>query len=417
VIDLSGVDLEYGARLVLSGVSFRSGRGEFLGIVGPNGSGKTTLLKAIARLVSPARGVVLLDGQEISNFPAIALSRLVGLVPQATAPGFDFSVREVVAMGRYPHIGMFGQEKPADREAIRRAMEVTGTTPIASRSVREISGGELQRVLIARALAQEPAVLLLDEATAHLDLGHQVSILQTVRDLSRRIAVIGVFHDLNHAAHFCDRLVLLHDHRVLALGPPAMVLTEKNIGKAFGVRATVRVNPLSGRPVVSPVLESPSGMTRSLHVHVICGGGEGAGILSALHGEGYRVSAGVLAVNDSDYQTAQALGIPCITEPPFAPISGCSLANLELVTGQAGAVVVTKGPWGSGNIGNLRVLASLDPERIILVDSTPENGGEWDFTGGEARGILDSLKRRGARVVMDVPSVSASIREIEGGEW
>ncbi|MDH7491838.1 MAG: ABC transporter ATP-binding protein [Methanolinea sp.] len=414
MIDVSGVELGYGAQMVLSEVSFRSGKGEFLGIVGPNGSGKTTLLKAIARLLMPSHGVILLDGKEIGAFSAIGLSRLVGLVPQASSPGFDYSVRDVVMMGRYPHIGMFGGETPADRDAAKKAMDVTGIAPLAERSVREISGGELQRVIIARALAQEPEVLLLDEATAHLDLGHQVSILQMIRDLSRRVAVIGVFHDLNHAAYFCDRIILIHDHRILAMGDPAGVLTEENIARVFGVRAIVRMNPLSGRLVISPVLHPSCEAVKDSRVHVICGGGEGAGVLVALRDGGYRVTAGVLSLNDSDYLAAEALGIPCLTEPPFCPISEGSRRDLELLTGDADAIVVTRGPWGAGNIENLRVLSALDAGTIVIMGIASWDGMNWDYTGGEAERILCSLREKGARVADDVPAALAAVREITG---
>ncbi|MDH7510686.1 MAG: ABC transporter ATP-binding protein [Methanolinea sp.] len=414
MIDVSGVELGYGAQVVLSDVSFRSGKGEFLGIVGPNGSGKTTLLKAIARLVAPLRGVVMINGQEIEVFSAIGLSRLVGLVPQASAPGFEYSVRDVVMMGRYPHIGMFGGETPADRDAVRKAMEVTGIAPLADRSVREISGGELQRVIIARALAQEPEILLLDEATAHLDLGHQVSILQMIRELSRRIAVIGVFHDLNHAAYFCDRIILLHDHRILAMGDPAGVLTEENIARAFGVRAMVRINPLSGRPVVSPVLHPSCEAGKDSHVHVVCGGGEGAGVLVALRDGGYRVTAGVLSLNDSDYLAAEALGIPCLTEPPFCPISERSRRDLEVWARDADAIVVTRGPWGTGNIENLRVLSALDAGAVVIMGVSSWDGRKWDYTGGDAEKILSSLKEKGARVAADIPAALGAVREITG---
>ncbi|MDI9633017.1 MAG: ABC transporter ATP-binding protein [Methanolinea sp.] len=416
MLAISGVDLSYGAHLVLSGISLQSPRGTFLGIIGPNGSGKTTLLKAIARLVAPSRGTILLGGKEVGEYPARDLARMVGMVPQATAPGFDFPVQDVVMMGRYPHIGMLGAERPADREAVRRVMEVTGIAHLAERSTREISGGELQRVIIARALAQEPEVLLLDEATAHLDLGHQVAILQVVRDLARRITVIGVFHDLNHAAHFCDRLVLLHDHRILALGEPREVLTGENIERAFGIRAVVREDPLTGRPSISLIPPLPGDVEDSTRVHVVCGGGEGASILSALRSLGFSVTAGVLSVNDSDFVAADTLGIPCIAEPPFSPISDDSKRRLEGLVADADAVIVTRGPWGKGNIGNLEVLSRVDCHRVVLVGFSSWNGQKWDYTDGEAKRIVRSLIESGAREVPDFPSALRIIRTIGGRE-
>lgn len=416
MIDLRDVDLDYGAHAVLEDISFRSGRGEFLGIIGPNGSGKTTLLKAISRIVTPSNGTILLDQRELTDFTTMELSREIAVVPQAADPGFDFSVREVVRMGRYPHIGRFGSEKEEDREICRRAMEITRISHLAERSVLAISGGELQRVIIARALAQEPNLLLLDEPTAHLDLGQQMGILQTMKEMSREIAVIGVFHDLNYAAHYCNRLILLHKHRILAMGDPAGVLTQEFIRTAFEIDVTVRANPFTGRPSISPVYEPESIRGNCGRIHVISGGGEGSDLLQALHADGCDVTAGILAVNDSDYRTAQLLGIPCIAEPPFSTVTDRSLGELTLALEDARAVILTRGLWGAGNIGNLEVLESAKVKKIIILDRSGGEPREWDYTGGEAEAILERLKTGGAVLVRDTGSAVTAAREVDGGE-
>jgi iron complex transport system ATP-binding protein len=408
MIDLRDIDLDYGARIVLEDVSFQSGKGEFLGIIGPNGSGKTTLLKAISRIVTPSNGTILLDQRELADFTPLELSREIAVVPQAVDPGFDFSVRDVVRMGRYPHIGRFGSEKEEDREVCRRAMEITRISHLAERSVLAISGGELQRVIIARALAQQPNLLLLDEPTAHLDLGQQMVILQTMKDMSREIAVIGVFHDLNYAAHYCDRLILLYKHRILAMGDPGSVLTEGFIRTAFEIDVIVRSNPFTGRPSISPIYK-PEGKNRACgKVHVICGGGEGSDLLHALYTAGCKMSTGVLAVNDSDYRTARQLGIHCIAEPPFSPVTDRSLGELALALDNAQTVIVTKGPWGAGNIGNLKVLESSGVEKIIILDRWVREQVEWDYTEGEAEAILERLGSNGAVTVEDIRSAVAA---------
>lgn len=416
MIDLCNVDLDYGAQAVLKDISFQSGKGEFLGIIGPNGSGKTTLLKAISRAVTPSGGTILLDQQELADFTPLELSREIAVVPQAADPGFDYSVRDIVRMGRYPHIGRFGSEKEKDREICRRAMEITRISHLAERSVLAISGGELQRVIIARALAQEPNLLLLDEPTAHLDLGQQMGILQTMKEMSREIAVIGVFHDLNYAAHYCDRLILLHKHRILAMGEPAEVLTQDFIRAAFEINVMVRKNPLTGRPSISPVYE-PESMKRNCgRIHVICGGGEGADLFQILQADGCEVTTGVLAVNDSDYRAAKALGIPCISEPPFNPVTDRSLGELALALGDARTVILTRGLWGAGNIGNLRVLESADIKKVIILDRWAGEKEEWDYTGGEAESILDRLVSGGAIHVKDIRSAAAAVRDSIGGK-
>jgi iron complex transport system ATP-binding protein len=412
MIELQNVDLDYGARVVLEQVSFQGKKGEFLGIIGPNGSGKTTLLKAISRIIPPSQGAILLDERALKEFPSLELSRIIAVVPQAAEPGFDFTVREVVLMGRYPHLGKFGLEKEEDQKICRNAMEITGITHLADRSVRAISGGELQRVIIARALAQQPRLLLLDEPTAHLDLGQQMGILRTMKEMSLEIAVIGVFHDLNYAAHFCDRLILLHNHQILAIGDPASVLTQDSIKTAFGIEVMVRKNPFTGRPSISPIYTSPPARGSYERVHVICGGGEGSDLLRTLHSEGYQVTAGVLSVNDSDYSTARTLGIPCISEPPFSPVSERSMGELALWLEDARVVVLTRGLWGAGNIGNLRVLEPVNLYGVVILDSHTADSREWDFTGGEAAAILERLKAEGAMIAGDVHSAITAVSEL-----
>jgi len=181
MIELAGLDVNYGARKVLDAVTLEAKTGAFVGIIGPNGSGKTTLLKAISRVIAPAAGIVKLDGRPLEALTSRELAQSIAVVPQETKAGFDFTVRDVVLMGRYPRLGRFGKETEADLAACDRAMELTGITHLATRPINAISGGELQRAIIARALAQEPRHLLLDEATSHLDISHQVEILSTIK--------------------------------------------------------------------------------------------------------------------------------------------------------------------------------------------------------------------------------------------
>lgn len=404
MIELADVDLEYGAEKVLEGITFRSGAGELLGILGPNGSGKTTLLKAISRIVKPSNGVILVHSRSLGDFGQKELSREIAVVPQSSEPKFDFTVEEVVRMGRYPHKEWFAAEDERDRRVARHAMEATGILHLAGRSVLEISGGELQRVIIARALAQEPKILLLDEPTSHLDLGQQVSILEMLRSLSREIAVIAVFHDLNYAAHYSDRLLLLHNHRVAAMGDPESVLSPERIRAVFGIEVTVRRNPLTGRMVISPLWRRVENGEGGKRVHVISGGGEGAELLAALQNEGYELSAGVLSVNDTDYLTATALGIPCISEPPFCAVSERAMEELKEALERADAVVLTRGLWGKGNIGNLHALEASPVRHVVIMESSPCSEG-WDFTGGEAEAIFSRLRQNGAVVVKSIPSV------------
>jgi len=394
VIELAGLDVNYGARKVLDAITFEAKTGTFAGIIGPNGSGKTTLLKAVSRVIAPAAGIVKLDGRPLDALTSRELAQSVAVVPQETTAGFDFTVRDVVLMGRYPRLGRFSRESEADLAACDRAMKLTGITHLAARPINAISGGELQRAIIARALAQEPRHLLLDEATSHLDISHQVEILSTIKKLSSGIAVIGVFHDLNLAAYFCDEIIVLKDGKIVTAGTPAEVITPALLADVFGITAAVTIHPGTGKPLVVLLLQEPGKAPTGRRVHVISGGGTGASILRALHRAGCRVTTGVLAMNDSDYAAATELGIACITEPPFAPITGPSHAALAHQIGAADLVVLTAAPVGQGNLDNLRVLAEETTTPVLFVAEN-KTAAVPDFTGGAATAYLDRMAASG----------------------
>lgn len=253
ILEVEGVSCGYGAADALSGVTLRVGPGELLAVAGPNGSGKSTLLRAMSRVLRPRLGRAFLSGQDLyEDVGARESARAIGVVPQEAPLDFEFTCGEIVLMGRSPYLGRFGSERPEDRRAAREAMERTGTWELRDRPVREVSGGERQRVLLARAFAQEPRVLILDEPTAHLDVAYQARILRIVGDLRRErgTAVVAAFHDLNLAASCADRVVLLKEGRVAAAGRPAEVLVEGTLREVFGPGLAVRHDPDTGGPLV-----------------------------------------------------------------------------------------------------------------------------------------------------------------------
>jgi len=260
MIDIAGLDVKYGAKKVLDAITFAADKGRFVGIIGPNGSGKTTLLKTISRVLEPSAGIITLDTIPLDRMKSRDLARSLAVVPQETGTGFDFSVRDVVLMGRYPYIGRFSKETAEDDRICCRAMELTGITHLADHPITEISGGELQRTIIARALAQQPRHLLLDEATSHLDISHQVDILTTIKKLSKEIAVIGVFHDLNLAAYFCDEIMVIQSGKIVAAGPPEEILTPAMLQSIFDLDASVSIHPVTHKPVIVPL---PKGMYKT----------------------------------------------------------------------------------------------------------------------------------------------------------
>jgi iron complex transport system ATP-binding protein len=246
------------AQRVLDSVSLDVQRGSVVGLLGPNGSGKTTLLRIIAGVLKPQSGRVLIDGHPIEQFTRRDLARRVAVVPQETHSTFDFSVIDIVLMGRYPHLGTFELEGASDQAIARDALAATGTADLERRPFATLSGGEKQRVVIASALAQASDLLLLDEPTASLDLGYQLEIAALLRRLNteRGTTMIVSTHDLNLAAALCDRVVLLRQGRVMGHGTMEETLTAANIRLLYGVDADVQYHPRAGHLMVVPIARS-----------------------------------------------------------------------------------------------------------------------------------------------------------------
>jgi iron complex transport system ATP-binding protein len=243
------------APLVVNEVSLAIAPGELVGILGPNGSGKTTLLKMLGGTLTPSAGEIQFERRPLSGWSRRELARRIALVPQETHAPFDFTVLDIVLMGRFPHLGTFALEGPADLAMARQALAATGTSAFEARPFATLSGGEKQRVVIASALAQSPELLLLDEPTASLDLGHQldVQLLLAALNRDRRVTMVLSTHDLNLAAALCRHLILLRDGRVIAQGPTETVLTPATVRALYGVDADVHRHPIAGHLTVTPL--------------------------------------------------------------------------------------------------------------------------------------------------------------------
>ena len=237
---------------VIRDISFSIPQGNIIGIIGPNGSGKSTLLRLMSRVLPPQRGTVLLEGRDIHGFPLKEFCKEVAFVGQETATEFSFSSREIVAMGRFPYLRRLQSETRDDKDAIDEAMCLTDVLTLADRPTNTLSAGERQRVLLARALAQKANLLLLDEPTSHLDIGHQAHILDLLRTLNRRdrLTIIMVIHDLNLASEYCDHLILLHEGRIFQEGTPEDILTYQNLEAVYKTVVVVRKNPISQKPYI-----------------------------------------------------------------------------------------------------------------------------------------------------------------------
>jgi iron complex transport system ATP-binding protein len=256
-LEIQGVQFSYGSVPVLEDIGLSIGDGEVLSLVGPNGSGKTTLLKCISRILKPQRGTILVEGRDVSRVELKELAHCLGYVPQSAPSSFPLTVYDTVLLGRKPHVNWKLSER--DKEiafGVLRLMKLDG---MALRLFNELSGGEKQKVLMARALSQEPQVLLLDEPTSNLDLRHQLEVLGLIVDMvkGRGLSAVMAMHDLNLASRFSSKIVMLEHGRIYAAGKPGVVLNSDNIKKVYGVETTI--NSDSGRPHVIPLAPMEKG--------------------------------------------------------------------------------------------------------------------------------------------------------------
>lgn len=251
LVSIEDITCGYGSRPVLKNLSMTIAPGEFVAVVGPNGSGKSTLVKAVSGTLKPSAGRILLEGKDLNQLRRRDVAQVMAVLSQETAVDFDFTVEEVVMMGRIPYQRRFSAATPEDRRVVEQAMAMTGTDGLRSRLITALSGGERQRVLLARALAQEPRLLILDEPTSHLDIAHQIDLLDLIRRLNGEgLTVMAVLHDLNLAAQYAHRMVMIKDGRICVEGTPAEVVTEAVVGAVYGSRVRVVPHPEEQSPHV-----------------------------------------------------------------------------------------------------------------------------------------------------------------------
>ena len=398
LLNVNGVECRYGSIKILENVSLSVKEGDFVGIIGPNGSGKTTLLKSISRTLKPRLGTILLNEKDIYSLKSVDVAKQMAVVPQDNTISFSFTALEVVLMGRSPHLSRFQMETESDMAIARKAMDLTNTWQLAARPVNELSGGERQRVTIARALAQKPKILLLDEPLTYLDIINQLEIMDLVKSLCVKegIIVITAIHDLNLAARYCNTAILLNKGKIFAAGHIDEVLTSENIKTVFRVDSIVKKNLVTNSLYVIPLSPPKSSPLKNCAIHLICGAGTGTAIMKILLEEGYSVTAGVLNVLDTDFETAQFLNIPVTSEAPFSPITEKTRkANLAMIS-KASTVVVTSVPFGHGNIQNLESAKEALEKGIPLfvIDEVPIESR--DFTKGQATTLFGDLKNMGA---------------------
>ncbi|MEW6379420.1 MAG: ABC transporter ATP-binding protein [bacterium] len=400
---------------VLQGIDFQIQTGEFVGLIGPNGSGKSTLLRVISGALAPARGEVRLSGENVRHLSPRQLARRLAVVSQLqTGASSDFTVEEFVLLGRTPYLRRWQLvESRLDRKIAEQSMALTNTIDFRLRKIRQLSGGELQRVLIARALTQQPQLLLLDEATSHLDINYQLQVFDLLRSLNeeRGITILAVLHDLNLAAEYCQRLILLQKGRLFAQGPPATVITGENIRQVYQARVDCRLDPLTRKPrVFFPSRLIDPKRSFQCQIHVVCGGGSGSEIMRRLVQEGFKVSAGVLNTGDSDEVTARHLGIAVVEEKPFSPISEQAFHQNMIAISSADFVLLAPIMIGHGNVYNLKSVVQairMGKQVVVLrqggIGHGQKEGQQFDFTeNGEGLAWYQRIIREGGQVLEDM---------------
>jgi iron complex transport system ATP-binding protein len=393
-ISFHDVTAGYGRTEILSGITLDIDCGQLVGLIGPNGAGKSTLLRLLTGNSDLLGGSALVAGIPVGELSARDRARLIGVLPQTPPSTFAFTAEEFVALGRHPHLGALERQTPADEEIVARVMEQTDTSRLAGQRVDTLSGGDLQRLTLAQALAQEPSVLLLDEPVSQLDLNHRLQILDLVRELADGgMAVLGVFHDLDLAARYSDRLAMVHDGGIRIQGAPATVLTPALIREVFAVRAVVAPDAVTGSISVVPVVrEAVTSVSSRGSVLVVGGSGAAAPLMRRLVLAGYTVRAAALNRGDVDQAVAETLGIEHAVLPPFGEVTSDAEERVGQLAAASDVLVVAEVPFGAANVGNLRAAVSSGRPLVFL------NGfdGSRDYCGGVASALAELALNSGA---------------------
>lgn len=402
---LKNIDFSYDGLSVIQDVSFMVRPGEILGIIGPNGSGKTTLLNIICGVLKPNSGHIFIQDKDVKEIPRKELYQILAIVPQDSITSFNYTVLDIVLMGRTPYLKGSFWEREIDYEVAINSIKDIGIYNLKDKYVSQLSGGERQKVTIAQALSQQPKILLLDEPTTHLDINSKLEIMNLITRLNKeqKITVITIFHDINLAASFCPRILILSKGRISAMGNAEDVLTSQNLEGAYNIPVVVKKNPITNRIYTTPInrgfLKTKLAKRR---LHLICGGGSGSLIMSNLKVDGFLVSCGVLNVMDTDYETAEALEIPVVSEAPFSQISDNTYKeNIEMIKSSE-IVVLANVEFGYGNLSNLEAIEQaldIGKKVMILQESSIT---KRDYTKGEATEIYKRIIEKGAILVHNV---------------
>jgi iron complex transport system ATP-binding protein len=436
LLEMQQVSFGYRRQALLYEVSVSVQATEMVGLLGPNGSGKTTLLRLLSGVLQPQQGHVFLEGRDLRQWGRRGAAQHIAVVPQEMHMPFDFTVEHMVRLGRTPFATSFWRtRRRQDFELVQNAMEAAGISSLAERVFNELSGGERQRVMIAMALAQQPAVLLLDEPTAHLDIKYQVETLELVQKLNRErgMAIVAALHDLNLAARYFPRL-LLFQRGIVADAGPTEVLEPDLLRRVYGIN--VQVGILRGAEHLSVL--PPSHDTDTAQeglppfVHVIAGGGSGELMMRALADAHIPFSAGALNIGDSDHTLALRLAKEVVTEQPYSPISQSALAKVRACLANVKLLILCPTAIGPGNLALLQeavhaaekglpvvLLTSPVSTACVPDDTTMDISDDVqlldmaarDYTQGQGLVLLEQLIQNGAIVLGSVNEALEEVRK------
>ena len=375
VLNAAALSVGYQHKIVVDGLNFQACAGEILTLIGPNGAGKSTVLKTIAAQLPPIAGEIALCGKTLTGLSPHDIAVQVAILLTGRPAAERMTCFDVAATGRYPYTGMFGLLTAQDKEIIRDAMRMVGAEALADTDFRQISDGQRQIVMLARAIAQQPRILLLDEPTSYLDISHKLRILTLLRTLAkeRQIAVVQSLHELDLAQKFSDSLLCIHGSRAERYGTPEEIFSGDYISVLYGISAG-RYDPLYGTAEPAPLTDPP-------RIFVIGGNESGIPVYRRLHRAGIPFAAGILHENDIDCPAARSLAAAVITERAFEPISDAAFHAAETCIRQCGAVICCLTAFGTGN-ARLRALRDqaaddglLIPDFEAWLQTTDQNAG------------------------------------------
>jgi len=423
LLQMQRVSFGYRGQTLLYEVSLSVQAGEMIGLLGPNGSGKTTLLRLLSGVLRPQQGHVLLKGRDLRQWGRRGVAQHIAVVPQGLHMPFDFTVEHMVSLGRTPFAVSFWRTRgPQDRVLVEDAMVAAGVSTLAERVFNELSGGERQRVMIAMALAQQPAVLLLDEPTSHLDIKYQIETLELVQALNRERAmtIVAAMHDLNLASRYFSRLVLFQ-RGIVADASPTEVLEPGLLRRVYGINVQVGIlrgaEHLSVLPPSRDAVSAEDEPGPATLVHIIAGGGSGELMMRALTDARIPFSAGALNIGDSDHALALRLAKEVITEQPYSPISQAALAQVRTCLAAVKVLIICPTAIGPGNLVLLQVAVQAAEKGlpvILLVSpvgtacapddlstqvaNSVQLFGARDYTQGQGLVLLEQLIAAGAHM-------------------